>query len=318
LSKVKNSVRESLRAFWLHALGMTPRWIRILGCAGYDFVIDNGLYWSAAVAFYGLLSLFPLALAGIAAAGWFTDPHWAVEKASQMLGAVMPRGDSIDDIINKSNAARFHTGFFSLAVLVVAGSRVFGALVRALNIACDADEIYRFSHRLLVELGMLLCVGLLFLAALVSGVLFPILVHLLPWLAHARALGAALVSWVVPAVLLLGGFFCLYKFVPRWRCNWQSVLIAAAAATAGSLGARPLFLTYIGRLDSYKHVYGWLAIGIVFLVWLQIVVIITLYCAELASHIQMIVYDGLSGEEVRRRHRARSPGRSRDRERPSS
>jgi membrane protein len=315
---MKNGVQPSAHAFWLRVHERTPRWILILGCSGYDFVVDSGIYWSAAVAFYGLLSIFPLALAGIAAAAWFIDPHWAAEQASQLLGEVMPGSDSIHAIIAKADPTHFRAGVFSVALLVVAGSRVFGALIRALNIACDADEIYRFSHRLLVELGMLLSVGLLFLAALISSMLFPVLGYATEPIPFARTMAVALVSWTLPALLLLAGFFCLYKFVPRWRCNWQSVLIGAAAATAGCLGARPLFLAYIGRLASYKHVYGWLAIGVVFLVWMQIVVVITLYCGELASHIQMMVYEGLSGEEVRRRHRARSPGRWADQARPSA
>ncbi|MEO5721797.1 MAG: hypothetical protein ABIR71_10045 [Chthoniobacterales bacterium] len=60
-------------------------------------------------------------------------------------------------------------------------------------------------------------------------------------------------------------------------------------------------------MASYSQVYGWLAIGIILLVWADIVAIITLYGGELASHIQMMAYDGLSGAEVSRRHRERSP-----------
>ena len=54
----------------------------------------------------------------------------------------------------------------------------------------------------------------------------------------------------------------------------------------------------------------WLTIGIVFMIWAEILAAITLFGGEIASHIQMMAFDGLSGQEVGRRHRLRSPGRS--------
>lgn len=301
---------DFLRKLWRRIRARTPRWLAIPACAVRDFNIDNGFHWSAAIAFYGLLSIFPLALAGVAIAAWFVDPDWATEKATEILGDVMPRGGSIREIIEKAIAARGQTSVISIAVLLWAGSRVFAVLIRALNIAFDVDELYSFGRRLLVELGMLLTVGLFFIGALVSDLLVPLIGALADSIPHGRAVALDVIDWTLPALLLLGGFFSLYKFVPRHRANWQSTLIGAIAATALCLGARPLFLAYLGTLASYSHIYGWLAIGIVFLVWTQIVAVITLYGGELASHIQMMVYDGLSGEEVTRRHRERSTDRT--------
>ena len=293
---------------WERLRGGLPRWVKIIGYATRDFVIDNGIYWSAAVAFYAILSLFPLALSGVSIAAWFIEPAWAVSKASGMLGEVMPRAEILQGIIQKAVAARAQTGLFSLLLLLWAGRRVFAVLIRALNIACDVDETYGFFRRLLIELAMLLSVGLLFVAALVSGLLTPVLSHVFSSIPHGRAITLRIIGEIAPAIFLAGGLFCLYKFVPRHRCNWQSCLIGAATATAGILGARPLFLTYVGKLASFNQIYGWLAIGIVFLIWAEIVAVITLFCGELASHIQMMAWEGLSGKEVSRRHRVRSPG----------
>ncbi len=129
-----------------------------------------------------------------------------------------------------------------------------------------------------------------------------------------------------PPVLRLAGF--RLTEAPRdsarpspLACEWRSLLGPFVGALASrpapgprcallTLAARPLFLTYVGRLASYSHIYGWLAIGIILLVWTEIVAIITLFGGELASHIQMMAYEGLSGAEVSRRHRPRSPDRA--------
>ena len=282
----------------------------ILAWSGRDFVIDDGLHWSASIAFYGVLSIFPLVLAGVNIASWFTGPQGASRQASQILDHLMPHADTVADIIEKAIATRHRTGLVSLLFLLYAGGRVFAVLIRALNIACDMNEIYGFFHRLLVEIGMLLSIGVLFLAALVANFLTPALDYLLASVPHGRAAVTTAIGWTLPSLFLLGGFFCVYRFVPRARCNWQSCLCGAAAATVGCDAARPLFALYVGKLASYSQIYGWLTIGILLMIWAQVISVVTLYCGELTSHIQMMVFEGLSGQEVSRRHRLRAPGRA--------
>ncbi len=207
---------------WKSVRDHVPKWMQILGYAGRDFVIDDGLHWAAAIAFYGVLSIFPLVLAGVTVASWFTDTHGASQQASEMLRHVMPHADTVRDIIDKAIAARHHTGVFSIVLLLYTGGRAFTVLIRALNVACDMNETYGFFQRVLVEMAMLLSVGGLFLGALVANLLVPVLGGVLAPLPHGRAALVGLLGWTLPSLLLLGGFFCLYKFVPRQRCNWQS------------------------------------------------------------------------------------------------
>ena len=308
---------KSFQRFWRYIRDHAPKWMQILGCAGRDFLVDGGLHWSAAIAFYGVLSIFPLVLAGVTVASWFTDTAGASQQASEMLRHVMPHADTVHDIIDKAIAARHHTGLFSILVLLYTGGRAFAVLIQALNVACDMNETYGFFQRSLVEMAMLLTIGALFLGALVANLLVPMLGEALASLPHGGAALMRLFGWILPSVLLLGGFFCLYKLVPRQRCNWQSALLGSVAATTLCAVAKPIFIVYISRLASYSEVYGWLTIGIVFMIWAEILAAITLYGGELASHIQMIVYDGLSGQEVSRRHRLRSPGYSPEHREPS-
>ena len=302
---------------WRGVRDHAPKWMQILACAGRDFVVDDGFLWSAAIAFYGVLSIFPLVLAGVTVASWFTDTSGASQQAGELLRHVMPHADTVRDIIDKAIAARHHTGVFSIVFLLYTGGRAFAVLARALNVTCDRNETDGFFRRLLVEVAMLLAVGALFLGALLANLLVPMLGE---GGASLRAGGAALIrpfGWTLPSLLLAGGFFCLYKFVPRQRCNWRSALLGSVAATTLCAVAKPIFLIYISRPASYSEIYGWLTIGIVFMIWAEILAAITLYGGEIASHIQMMAFDGLSGQEVSRRHRARSPGHSMEHREPS-
>jgi membrane protein len=56
------------------------------------FVKDNGPQWAAAIAYYSLLSIFPLLLAAIAIAAYFVDPDWAIEQGTEILKDFLPSG----------------------------------------------------------------------------------------------------------------------------------------------------------------------------------------------------------------------------------
>ena len=70
---------KKLRLFW-----------RLLMLAAKAFFNDDGPAWSAAIAYYSLLSLFPLLLAAGSIASYFVDPKWAVLKATELLGDFLP------------------------------------------------------------------------------------------------------------------------------------------------------------------------------------------------------------------------------------
>lgn len=59
--------------------------------AAKDFFIDSGPQWAAAVAYYTLLSLFPLLLAVVSVAAFFVDPQWAVDQITSLLGQALPQ-----------------------------------------------------------------------------------------------------------------------------------------------------------------------------------------------------------------------------------
>lgn len=59
---------------------------RLLVSAGKDFGDDDGPQWAAAVAYYALLSLFPLLLASVSIAAYFVDPEWITGEATNLLG----------------------------------------------------------------------------------------------------------------------------------------------------------------------------------------------------------------------------------------
>ena len=145
--------------------------------SGRDLFNDNAPQWAAAVAYYSLLSTFPLLLAGASLLSFLVDPSWAVHQAVSVLGKLLPMGEHrIEEVVQNTIARRGTAGLVSTLVLLWSGTRIFGTLTQALNIAFDVDEVYGFWKRRLAELLMLLSVGVVFVLALLVPFVLPTVV----------------------------------------------------------------------------------------------------------------------------------------------
>jgi len=275
-----------------------------------DMFTDSAPHWAAAIAYYSLLSTFPLILATASIAAYFVDPQMAASKATQLLGEFIPKGvGEIEALVQEAIAVRGTVGLFSIGTLLWTGSRVFNVSIKALNIAFDVDETYGFLKRTLVEVGMMLSIGLIFVTALASGWLIRLVSNVLELLPAGQGVITDIVQRLVPAFLLFLAFFLTYRFAPRTRPTSRAAVSGAATATALFLVARPLFLFYVERFASYNLIYGSIAIVAILALWAWIVALILLFGGEIASHVQAIMIEGRSSEEVARRHQERQPDR---------
>lgn len=273
--------------------------------SGKDLLTDNGPQWAAALAYYALLSLFPLLLATASVAAFFVSREDAVSQVMRLIGSFMPQSRAtVDEVVHSVAEARGPASLLSLVTLVWTGSRVFGTLTQALNIAFDVDETYGLGKRLLIEVGMVLSFGVLLLLALSSGLLLDLVRRVTGVQGTEHGLLSRLADALVPTALLSVTFFLIYRFVPRKRPDWKSAAGGAVAATLLFLLARPLFTYYVRQFAGYNLIYGSLSIIIVLLVWSWLTSLIVLFGGEVAAHVQMLWLERQSSEEVSRRHEA--------------
>ena len=95
---------------------------KVLVHSAKHFVKDNGPQWAAAIAFYSLLSVFPLLLAAIAIAAYFVDPEWAIEQGSQLIRGLIPSGTQfIREVVQELIETRGEVGVLSILVLLWSG-----------------------------------------------------------------------------------------------------------------------------------------------------------------------------------------------------
>ena len=272
------------------------------------FVKDNGPQWAAAIAYYSLLSMFPLLLAAIAIAAYFVDTEWAIEQGSQLIRGFVPSGTQfLREIVQDLIQARGEVGILSILVLLWSGSRVFGVITKALNIAYHVSEPYSFLRRTLIEMLMTLTIGILFVLAVGSRLVVSFLQEFIKIPALRQDVLFQLLGYAIPAVLLLISLFLTYQYVPRRRVEWWAALIGSVVFTVLFLIAQPLFVGYIQRFANYSLVYGPLAIVITLVLWTWIVANLLLLGGELVSHIQDYLIEQRSQKEVEEQHEQRDP-----------
>lgn len=276
---------------------------RVLILAGRDFFKDDGPIWAAAIAYYSLLSLFPLLLALGSIAAYFVEPQWAVQQATGYLGGFLPRGSgAIERIVKETIEAGRGGGLLFLIPLLWTGSLVFGAIAKALNIVYEAKDEYSFAKRMMIRVAMLLSLGVMFLAALASPLAFRLLRATLGILPAASEMIFALIVNALPTVFLLLAFFLAYRFVPGRRIGWRAALFGAVAAALLFAAAKPLFLGFLQQMASTNLVYGSLSGIIVVVLWTWMVAMMGLFGGQISLHSQAVLIEGQSIEEDERRH----------------
>jgi membrane protein len=238
---------------------------------------------SAGVAYYAILSIFPLLLGLIAVFGFFLPSADLQDELLKFVGSNFP---GATDILkqNMENVVRLRgaAGVLSILLLFWGASAVFSSISLAINRAWDIRLHRSFFIRKASELIMALSTGLIFLLSLGASAAISILrgVFNLP---AAKMMTVGLGSRLAAFLLILAVFLLLYKLVPNSKTNWRDIWPGAILAAVFFEIARTLFIFYLENYANYQLVYGSIASIIVLLVWIYYSAYIIIMGAEFTS-----------------------------------
>jgi membrane protein len=259
-----------------------------------EFFADGCPQRAAAVSYYALLSLFPLAIVTVAAFGLVVDDEVA---RSRVIGFVLDqlplregRGRTeLQRTLRQVTAQAGGFGIVGLIGMVFTSSAVMGSIRQALNAAWDAVDTRPFLQAKLVDLLFVLGFGALTAASMTLDLVGQLATSLVDDLDASPSPAAAVAAMLlrlgrlVPVLLMLMVFAALYRFAPsrgtRLRDVWPGVLVA----TAGFELARTGFAFYLGTIADYGTVYASLATVVAFLVFVFVAATVLLLGAEVAS-----------------------------------
>jgi membrane protein len=266
-------------------LGLTVRsfWHGLLG-----FFESDNLTYAASIAYYSLLSLFPLFMLAFALLGRATadDGH-----RNAVLTFVLQYFPSQFDFITMQLDA-FRTNRLTLGVagtlaLVWGALGVFGAVTTAVNYAWGVEQQRSFWKHKLLSFVMLLVAGLILLVALllvsatevVGASWFAEVLAGFPGLLVLRGLAVRYATTML--FISVVGF--VYYFVPNAKVRFRDVWVGALVTGLLWKGALEAFSWYVRDMTRFTRVNGSVAVVVVFLIWVYTQAVILLYGVEFTA-----------------------------------
>jgi membrane protein len=262
---------------------------RVLNEAAFKWVEDRGQRLGAALAFYSVLSLAPLLVVVMAAAGAvFGEKAASGEIVSQIEGLTGHDGAIvIQDLL--THAHRPKEGLLATILgritLLLGASGVFGELQDSLNLIWRVEaKPGRNLHALLRDrfLSFVMVFGTAFLL-IVSLAISAVLA------AAEKFLGGLITGFdlVLPALgtlislsVLTILFATIFKVVPDARISWRDVWVGGAVTALLFTAGKFLFGLYLGR-SGIASAYGVAGSLVVLIIWTYYSAQILYFGAEL-------------------------------------
>jgi membrane protein len=259
--------------------------VQLAGRTLRESVEDKLLSRSAELAYYFLLSLFPLLIFLLSLISFIPSTQQVIINS---LSGLMPTEAS--EVVHTwiENVFRTRSGSllsFGIVFSLWAASTGMSALVDALNNAYEVQESRPFWKASILALGLTVVVCIL----IVGGAsLIALGDHLAGQL--SRLFGDRFKVW--PAVrYLLGmtmmtiGLDGIYYLAPNLRQRWKWITPGAVFAVLGFASLSYLFSLYLKVAPGFDLTYGSLGAVIALMLWLYFMGLIVLVGAEINSEI---------------------------------
>lgn len=266
------------------------RWKFIFMHAGKGYAQDHCSSFAAAIAYYALLSLFPLAVFAVTLAGYFLfarDPanqDRVIDGLMKELPLSPDARNDLRDTVAGIARVRGGLGLAGLLGAAYSASALFGALRTALNTVFRVERNRPLVQGKLLDLGMVFGLGTLLVLSLgLTATLTIVRRFSENWFGDFAVLVdvlATVANFVLPPMVSVVVFAVLYKVVPHAELNWRDALPGAALAAVGFEVLKLGFAQYVARFANYNAVYGTLGFVIVFLFFAYLSAQIVLFGAQ--------------------------------------
>jgi membrane protein len=277
VTSIVRSVREAVR------LAGASAWRGLV-----RFYESQDLTYAASIAYYALLSLFPVFLLALSLLGQATAD--VAHRNAVLSFALLYFPAQFEFITNQIDALRTSGLTFSVAgavALVWGALGVFGAITTAVNYAWGVKQQHGFWKHKLLSFTMLLVAGVILIVALLlvsaSGVVgaswFAVVLARFPGLLILRGFAVHYATTLLFIVVV--GF--VYYFVPNAEVRFRDVWVGALVTGLLWRGALNVFSWYLRDLTRLTQLNGSIAVVIVFLVWVYTQAVILLYGVEFTA-----------------------------------
>jgi membrane protein len=265
-------------------------WKDIAKRTGKEVKADQVPLLAAGVAFYVLLALFPAIIAGVSIYGLVADPQTVRDQINQLAKTLSPEtatliGQQIQQVTSGAGGALGVATVIGILTALWSASSGMKALITGVNLAYDEPEGRKFVKLRGLSILMTVAAMVLLAVALALIVGFPAVPDSWPTVLQWAA---AILRFVLLAVLLLAGLAALYRYAPdrdkpKWSWSSPGSVVATVLWVLASVG----FSIYVNAFGNYNKTYGALAGVIILMFWLYLTAFVVLVGAELNAEMEL-------------------------------
>ena len=281
-------MQTGLRTFW-----------RVLRGAAAEWSEDKVSRMAAALAFYTVFSLTPLALIAVAVAGLFFTREAAIDELlDQMKFLVGPSGaDALRLLIDNApeRGESRVASVLGIGMVIFLATSVFAELKESLNTIWEVQtkrglSIISTLRTQLLSFAMVLVVGFLLLVSLVASAVLSAAGRYVSGLLPVGWIGAAHFAVSLVAVTVL--FALIYKVLPDVYVHWRDVWMGAVFTAVLFVVGKSLFGIYLGH-STVGSSFGAAGSLVIVVLWTYYSAQILLFGAEMTQ-----VHARIRGEAV--------------------
>jgi membrane protein len=265
--------------------------VRLIGLAAWrgvgELYNSEGLTHAASIAYYALLSMFPLMLLALFILGELTADTADRDAVIRFVFRYFPRQFSfISGQLEAFETTPVTFGFWGVAALVWASLGVFNAITSAVNHAWAVEKRRSFLMHRLIGFLMMVSAGVLVMLGIVISSLVRIAQTRLgeamtrsPWLDNLSGVVASYLA----TMLLIGCVALVLYFIPNTRVRFRDVWPGAILVGLLWRIAFQLFSWYAADLATWNVIHGSIAAVVVFLLWIYVSAVIFIYGVEVTA-----------------------------------
>ena len=258
-SKLSKNLKELLQHFYEFILHIVDR-----------VVATKVTEAAAAIAYYAILSFFPLILLLIALNSAFIQSVEVQNQIIQLARDYMPASEqiimaNIQHLIKASETV----GYVGTIVLLWSATLVFAGFAQNINMAWTTANsrhflVDRFIGLLTISVIIIFLVIVMVATAIIDAVprLFP--GFFTTFIVRANRFQHLVIQFM-PVIILF------YKYIPNCKVFWREAIVASSFSGICLLIAKSAFIWYITQgPNSYSLVYGSLGTVVAFMLWLYL------------------------------------------------
>jgi len=286
-------------------LGILPKVYR-------EFVKDDGGFLAAGIAFYALLSLFPMVLVGILILSLILPVTGDAQTYSWQMAQLYLPPDAVDYVkktISSLQGQTTQAGIFGLIALLWSGRHLFRALELGLHRAWEIPVRRSFFRGNLLAIALMLLCALLTLGVGILTALLGWVQALLSHLPHPNVIGftldqaifwAWLHSWVIQPLTSATIFLILYVLLPSRQVPFMAAVPGAVFAALAWRLSSWVYINVALKLLQLNPIFASVGSLAGLLLWLYVGGMIFMIGAELVYCVLEEYYPDLP--KVKKRH----------------